>query len=262
MPNMEDPIKISSQSEPRLFFLIPVLNEAPNVQRLLTSLEDFGESQKNQFQCEIVFIDDGSSDDTSQKIIGHQKNLSVKVLRHPKNLGPGAAFSTGFFYLNSLLQEHDWVVTLEGDNTSSLQTLQQMMVRRLEGFDVVIASPYAYGGGITHPSGGRMFLSNIANTLIKSLLGIRGILTMSSFFRLYSAPILIRLQDRFGLGIIDFKGFEGMIELLSKLISIRATISEVAMPLDGSLRIGKSKMKIVKTIFGYFKLFWAKRHWH
>ena len=69
MPNMEGPIKSDSQSEPRLFFLIPVLNEAPNVQRLLTSLEDFGESQKNQFQCVIVFIDDGSSDDTSQKII-------------------------------------------------------------------------------------------------------------------------------------------------------------------------------------------------
>ena len=53
-----------------------------------------------------------------------------------------------------------------------------------------------------------------------------------------------------------------MIELLSKLIAIRATISEVAMPLDGSLRIGKSKMKIAKTIFGYFKLFLARRHWH
>ena len=136
-----------------------------------------------------------------------------------------------------------------------------MLVRRLEGFDVVLASPYAYGGGISHTSLLRILLSHIANTLIKELLGIRGILTMSSFFRLYHALILKRLQDRYGPTILESAGFESMVELLAKLIRVRATISEVAMPLDGSQRLGKSKMRIMRTVRGYLRVFWLSRKW-
>jgi dolichol-phosphate mannosyltransferase len=106
-----------------------------------------------------------------------------------------------------------------------------------------------------------VFLSHGANSLVKELLGIHGILTMSSFFRLYSAPVLLRLQERWGPNILETRGFECMVELLAKLIQIRATISEVAMPLDGSLRQGKSKMRIFCTVRGYLRLFWVGRKW-
>jgi hypothetical protein len=53
-----------------------------------------------------------------------------------------------------------------------------------------------------------------------------------------------------------------MIELLAKLIRVGATISEVAMPLDGSQRIGKSKMKILRTIGGYLRVFQISRKWN
>lgn len=246
---------------PRLFFIIPVLNESPNIPRLMSHLEELRASLDGQFECRILFVDDGSTDDTSGQIMRHRGSLSVEVLKHQINRGPGAAFGTGFAQVHSLLNESDWVVTLEGDNTSRIQTLRQMLVRRLEGFDVVLASPYAYGGGISHTSLLRILLSHIANTLVKELLGIRGILTMSSFFRLYNAPIVKRLQDRYGPTILESAGFESMVELLAKLIRVQATISEVAMPLDGSQRLGKSKMKLMRTIRGYLRVFWLSRKW-
>ena len=83
-----------------------------------------------------------------------------------------------------------------------------MLVRRREGFDVVLASPYAYGGGITQTSLVRTFLSHMANGLVKELLGIHGILTMSSVRPALPAPILARLQARHGPGIVDSRGFE------------------------------------------------------
>ena len=248
-------------SSPRLFFIIPVLNESPNIPRLMSNLEELRGSLDGQFACRILFVDDGSTDDTAAKILANRGSLSVEVLTHQNNRGPGAAFGTGFAQLHSLLSETDWVVTLEGDNTSRIQTLRQMLVRRLEGFDVVLASPYMYGGGITQTSWFRIFMSHMANTLIKELLGIRGILTMSSFYRLYSAPILKRLQQRYGPRILESSGFECMVELLSKLIRVKASISEVAMPLDGSNRLGKSKMKILRTIRGYLRLFRGSRRW-
>jgi len=249
-------------SSPRLFFIVPVLNESPNIPRLMSNLAELRGSLDGQFACRILFVDDGSTDDTVAQITRHRGLHSVEVLTHPINRGPGAAFGSAFAHLRPLLQESDWVVTLEGDNTSRIETLRQMLVRRLEGFDVVLASPYAYGGGITQTSLFRIFLSHIANTLIKEFLGIRGIFTMSSFFRLYRGPIILKLQERYGAEIVETSGFECMIELLAKLIRVGATISEVAMPLDGSQRIGKSKMKVLRTIGGYLRVFQISRKWN
>jgi dolichol-phosphate mannosyltransferase len=245
----------------RLFVLVPVLDEAPNIPRLLGNLARLARELRGEMDCRAVFVDDGSTDGTGERIRQEAGSLPAEVLRHDANLGPGRAFQTGFSRLAPLLAEADWVVTMEGDNTSKIETLGQMLVRRHEGFDVVLASPYMYGGGLSNTSVLRLVLSHGANTLIKELLGIHGILTMSSFFRLYSAPVLKRLQARYGDGILETPGFECMVELLAKLIAAGATISEVAMPLDGSERLGQSKMKVMRTIRGYLRLFWAGRKW-
>jgi dolichol-phosphate mannosyltransferase len=244
-----------------LFVLVPVLDEAPNIPRLVANLARLADSLRGEMECRAVFVDDGSTDGTAERIRQEAGSLPVEVLRHEVNLGPGRAFATGFRHLAPRLADADWVATMEGDNTSRVETLGQMLVRRREGFEVVLASPYMYGGGLSHTSLLRLFLSHVANGLIKELLGIHGILTMSSFFRLYSAPVLKRLQGRYGDGVLETPGFECMVELLTKLIEVDATISEVAMPLDASQRLGKSKMRIGRTIRGYFRTFWLGRRW-
>ena len=245
----------------RLFVLVPVLDEAPNIPRLVASLSRLADDLRGEMECRFVFVDDGSTDGTGERIRQAAGALSVDVLRHDANLGPGRAFATGFRHLAPRLEDADWVATMEGDNTSRVETLRQMLVRRREGFEVVLASPYMYGGGISHTSLLRVVLSHGANGLVKELLGIRGILTMSSFFRLYSAPVLKRLQARYGDGILETPGFESMVELLAKLIQAGATISEVAMPLDGSQRLGHSKMRTMRTMRGYVRVLFAGRRW-
>ena len=245
----------------RLFVLVPVLDEAPNIPRLLGNLMRLAGEVRGEMECRVVFVDDGSADGTADRIRQEAGSLPVEVLRHETNLGPGRAFATGFIHLAPLLADADWVATMEGDNTSKVDTLRQMLVRRREGFEVVLASPYMYGGGLSHTSLLRVVLSHGANGLIKELLGIHGILTMSSFFRLYSARVLKRLQARYGDAILETPGFECMLELLAKLIEADATISEVAMPLDGSQRLGRSKMRVMRTIRGYLRVFVIGRRW-
>jgi dolichol-phosphate mannosyltransferase len=245
----------------RLFVLVPVLDEAPNIPRLVGNLSRLAEDLRGEMECRAVFVDDGSTDGTGEQIRREAGALPVEVLRHDTNLGPGRAFATGFRHLAPLLADTDWVATMEGDNTSKLETLRQMLVRRREGFEVVLASPYMYGGGLSNTSLLRLVLSHGANGLVKEILGIHGIVTMSSFFRLYSAPVLKRLQDRYGDGILETPGFECMVELLAKLMKSGATISEVAMPLDGAQRLGKSKMRVMRTILGYVRLFRVGRKW-
>jgi dolichol-phosphate mannosyltransferase len=118
-----------------------------------------------------------------------------------------------------------------------------------------------YGGGFTQTSFLRKLLSSGANLVVKDLLDIQGILTVSSFFRLYRGAAFLRMQQVFGPGIVERSGFESMVEMVMKMAMLQLSISEVAMQLDSSRRKGKSKMKILKTIRGYLSLWHSKSEW-
>ena len=210
---------------------------------------------------QIILVDDGSTDATSQQARNFSEGLDFVLLQHEFNQGPGKAFGTAFGYLADRVGENDWVVTMEGDNTSRIELLHQMFRRKEEGYEIVLASPYMYGGGIINTTPLRIFLSNMANVFVKEFLGIFGILTVSSFYRLYHGAVIIKLQKHFGPEILELDGFECMVELLLKMIYLDATISEVPLLLDTNLRAGKSKMKICRTIMGYFKVWLRKKEW-
>jgi dolichol-phosphate mannosyltransferase len=245
----------------RLFVIVPVFNEAENLETLFTSIRNMVSAFDGIYHTQIIMVNDGSTDDTAAKAATLASGLDFLLLNHVSNLGPGRAFATAFEWLATRLNHSDWVLTIEGDNTSRLEVVQQMFKRAEEGFEVILASIYIYGGGISNTNTLRVILSNIANTFVKEFLGIQGIMTVSSFFRLYQAPVLCRLQDQYGVEIIERRGFESMVEMVMKLVIMEATISEVPMMLDTSLRAGKSKMKIARTIMGYFALLGYKRKW-
>jgi dolichol-phosphate mannosyltransferase len=107
----------------------------------------------------------------------------------------------------------------------------------------------------------RTILSHLANSFVKTFLDIRGLMTVSSFYRLYRAEAIRRLQRDYGVGIVERRGFESMVELVLKMIYLRMSISEVPMLLDSGRRVGKSKMRISRTGLGYLALFRHKRRW-
>ncbi len=250
--------------KPTLFLVVPAYNEVANVGRLVDNLTAGGTEMCDLAGCgalHVVLVDDGSADGTADAARSYAPPDTLTVLRHEVNRGPGAAFATAFAFLQTRLRPDDRVFTLEGDNTSRLDTARRMLVRLREGYDAVLASPYAYGGGFHQTSWFRLFLSHGANGLLKGGLGIRGIHTMSSFFRLYTGELLLRLGTVYGPGIVERKGFECMAELLMKMIALGARLSEVEMLLDSSLRLGKSKMKIVRTVRGYLALLYLRHRW-
>lgn len=245
----------------RLYVVVPVFNEEPNVSALCEAFRNLSEEFTSRFTLHFILVDDGSADQTVAVARREAGMLDLVVLQHEANKGPGAAFATGFGHLAPRLGEQDWVITMEGDNTSRHELIKQMLTRAAEGFDAVFASPYMYGGGFTQTSFLRKLLSSGANLIVKDLLDIQGILTVSSFFRLYRARTVLRMQQVFGAGIVERTGFESMVEMVMKMTMLRITISEVAMLLDSSRRKGKSKMKLLRTIRGYLVLWKYKRGW-
>jgi dolichol-phosphate mannosyltransferase len=248
-----------------LYVVLPALDEAPNLERVFHDLAGASNvAAQYGLTLHALLIDDGSRDGTAD-VAQHAADAEVvplTVVRHDHRRGPGRAFATGFAAIADRLDGADYVLTLESDNTSRLEILDLMLRRSTgEGHDVVLASPYTYGGGIVGATRVRTLLSHIANSFVKAFLDIRGLMTVSSFYRLYRGSAVLRLQSEYGAEIVERRGFECMVELVLKMMYLHLSISEVPMLLDSSRRIGKSKMRVVRTAAGYLALFRHKRRW-
>ena len=114
-----------------VWVVIPAYNEAEMLGQVLTELAEHNRSYK------IVVVDDGSSDQTAAIAAG----LPVHLLRHPINLGQGAALATGIEY--ALKQKADIVVTFDADGQMAPEDIDKL-VREVskDGVDVALGTRF------------------------------------------------------------------------------------------------------------------------
>jgi dolichol-phosphate mannosyltransferase len=195
----------------------------------------------------IVVVDDHSTDGTIEVLNLYKQELDITIIRHDNNQGPGAAFKNGFSHILGLIGDNDIVVTIEADNTSDLCVLGKMVELLNRGYDVVLANVYGTGR-IVGATLFRRFLSFWANLLMKLVFRIHGVDTFTSFFRTYRGSALKRLFAAYGENAITEKGFTCMLEILVKFHLLDMHIGQVPMLLDSKIRIGESKMKVIRNM--------------
>jgi dolichol-phosphate mannosyltransferase len=236
-----------------IYFIIPAFNEAANLPALLSSLREWSDARREP--CHLIVVDDGSRD-ASPEILRDFRDLPLTVVRHEINRGVHEVFRSGFLTWSKLgAGPQDLVVTLEADNTSSLEILDTMLIRARQADDLVLASCYAPGGEVVGTNLFRLILSFLANLILRCTPGMPKVYTFSSFYRIYRAPFLEDALRSYGSRFIEEQGFVCVVEMLLKFGMLKARISEVPLRLDGGLRKGASKMKILRTIRGYLRLF-------
>ena len=231
-----------------IYIVIPIFNEEQNITNLYNELAGYSFEEDHFF----VFSDDGSTDNTKLEIERNFPNDKTIVLGDGINRGPGAAFNVGFeWVIQHSKNDSDRVVTIEADCTSDLEILPVMLALNKLKFDLVLASVYAQGGGFDSTGFIRKFISSVANLLYRFVFDIK-VQTISSFYRVYSVTLLKKIKSKYG-NLIEENGFICMLEILTKAIHCEAKIIEVPMVLKSTKRLGKSKMKIVKTTMDYLK---------
>ena len=108
---------------------IPAFNEEKNIASIISRLKDFTDS--------IIVCDDGSSDMTA-KIA---EDMGAILVKHPKNLGYGAAIRTIFLKAKDL--ESDVLVTLDGDGQHQIMDVEKILkpIEKNQA-DIVIGSRF------------------------------------------------------------------------------------------------------------------------
>ena len=111
-------------STPELSGVVPFYNEAAVAGGVIDELIDCMTRLGRTF--ELVLVDDGSSDETSEVLrMAQQRSPSCRVLRHPRNLGQAAALWNGLHAARGSI-----LITLDGDGQNDPGDLPCLAVRK------------------------------------------------------------------------------------------------------------------------------------
>ena len=154
--------------------IIPTLNEADNIAPLLRQIE--AATLPLGLIPEIVFVDDGSTDQTRQNIDSYSGELDVRLVRRDSERG-----LTGAVVAGAQVASHLHVVVMDADLSHPPQTIPALIEPLAAGqFDMVIGSRYISGGKIPHWPLIRRLGSKLASLPASLLTSVRD--PLSGFF--------------------------------------------------------------------------------
>lgn len=113
--------------------IIPVYNEEDNLPILFGKIRELRERLAGQHEIEAVFVDDGSSDSSFERLNEEaEKSSYVKVVRFVRNTGQTAAIQAGIDHASG-----DVLVFLDSDLQNDPADVPALLSKLDEGYDVV-----------------------------------------------------------------------------------------------------------------------------
>ncbi len=114
--------------------IIPTYNEEENVTQLVAEIGDV--LARENLEAEIIFVDDGSTDSSWQKIVdlseANNKVGNVRGVRFRRNFGKAAALSAGIAKARG-----DIIITMDADLQDNPEEIPHLLAQIREGYDVV-----------------------------------------------------------------------------------------------------------------------------
>ncbi len=189
--------------------LIPVINEGVRILKELQRAQKAGVDKL----CDILICDGGSTDGSMEP--ERLKKLGVNGLL--TKLGPGrqgAQLRMGISY--ALGRGYAGVLTIDGNNKDSIESVPLFIKKLREGYDLVQGSRFIPGGMAVHTPPSRYLAVRLIHAPLISLAAGQKFTDTTNAFRAYSRAYLIHpqvqpLRD-------EFQGYE-----LLAYLSVRAT---------------------------------------
>jgi glycosyltransferase involved in cell wall biosynthesis len=211
-----------------LSVVIPAYNEEKGIAEIALRVLKVGPAlvEAGVEELELIVVDDGSRDLTAQVAGGLE---GVKLVRHPKNRGYGAALKTGFAQARGEL-----IGFLDADGTYPPEYFPQLCRRALDGGELVVGSRMA-GADSKMPLTRRV--GNLFFAGLLSIVGREKVSDSASGMRVFRREILERiypLPD--GLNLTPV--------MSTRAIHEKVRLEEVPIPY--SERVGRSKLSVVR----------------
>jgi glycosyltransferase involved in cell wall biosynthesis len=171
---LEDTTK--AEPEPIVSVVVPLCNEAETVAELYGQVAE----ALADTAWEIVYVDDGSTDDSYAELVRlHEVHSNVRVVRLRRNFGKATALSAGF-----AVAQGEIIVTMDADLQDDPAEIPRLLAKLDEGYDLVS------GWKCTRrDSFSRRLLSRIYNNATGIVTGVR-LHDMNCGLKAYRAEVL------------------------------------------------------------------------
>jgi glycosyltransferase involved in cell wall biosynthesis len=217
--------------QPLFSVIIPAYDEDQSIAPLYRRLTAVMDALSAGY--EIIFIDDGSRDDTFQKIEElHRSDGRVRVIRFRRNFGKSAALSAGFAHARGEI-----LITLDADLQDLPEEIPRLLEKLQEGNDMVSSWRFRRSDALT-----KKVLSKFYNMTVSMLSGVR-IRDFNSGLKCYRREVLDEINmitgmHRFIPVLATWKGF---------------TVGQVKVAHDPR-RHGRTKYGTGRLLKGFFDL--------
>ncbi len=204
-----------------LSVIIPAFNEQEIIGKIIGQIQEIMDPEAIQY--EILVIDDGSEDETEKKA----QEAGARVIRHPENIGNGAAVKTG---IRNALGKILVMMDADGQHPPGLIPA---LIENIGPYDMVVGARTKKSDTAFY----RDWANKIYNWLASYISG-RKIVDLTSGFRAIKAEIA-----------------QSYVYLLPNTFSYPTTItlavlrsgrSLLYIPFESQRRVGKSKIKLIK----------------
>lgn len=168
-----------------VYIVIPVFNEGTVIEQVVEDILSAGDYS-------VIVVDDGSSDDTYQKV---SAIVGVIALRQRINRGKGAATKTGI--IAAIKLGADVIITMDGDGQHDPADIDQLTAPILDsGIDVVLGTRRKKKGEMPFI---KIVANKIGNTVTWLLYGLHVSDSQSGFraYSRYAAKIIDTKADKY-----------------------------------------------------------------
>ncbi len=151
-----------ASQEVRLSVVVPLLNEQDSIKTLYEEIKISLSDKYDSY--EIIFVDDGSTDDSFSILAELQKlDRRVRVISFRKNFGQTAALSAGFEHSRGKI-----IVAIDADRQNDPADIPRLLDKLDEGYDIVSGWRKKRHDAAVR----RRLPSRIANWLIRRITGV------------------------------------------------------------------------------------------
>lgn len=201
---------------PFLSIVIPAFNEEKRIGTTLRAIHAFVAAQT--YAVEVIIVDDGSSDRTSNIVNEFPAtHTQLRLIQLPKNQGKGAAVRAGM-----LQAQGTYRLYMDADNSTSIEQVTGMLVAAEKGADVVVGSRHVPGSVIITKQNTVREVLGFAFRILIRVIAPTGIRDTQNGFKLFKAEGALIL---FGELICPRWAFD--VEILRHARSHQMTIAEV-----------------------------------
>lgn len=215
-------------------FVIPVYNEQKRILRTVTALRNAVIPKYLDVE-KIIFVNDGSTDDTLKVLQSVQRNIEqdtqakVEIVSYQENRGKGHAVRTGMGYSDS-----DYTLFFDADMATPLSELQKF-VPYIEAGRPVIVGTRKNGGStvIEHQPRHREILGR-AYTLLSQIILNTWVTDFTCGFKAFSREARI---DIFSRSKIDRWGYDSELMFLARKLGYNIVERAVAWSDDRDTKV-------------------------